>query len=83
MFSYRVIISLSSLTSHGIDLIHTIQLLDFKMLFVVLIEVLNIAATGYGLKFFLAASLTPILYIIKGILTEKYGLKPLPANSEE
>jgi hypothetical protein len=28
-------------------------------------EVLNIAATGYGLKFFLAAAMTPFLYLLK------------------
>ena len=46
-------------------------------------EVLNIAATGYGLKFCLSAAMTPFLYVVKGILTEQYGLKPLPADGEE
>jgi uncharacterized integral membrane protein (TIGR00697 family) len=41
-------------------------------------EVANIAATGYGLKFFLSFSLTPFIYVIKSILTEQYGLVPLP-----
>ncbi len=49
----------------------------------IFIEVLNIAATGYGLKFFLAASLTPLLYVLKSLLTEKYGLKPIPFNANE
>lgn len=43
-------------------------------------EVLNIAATGYGLKLFLSLSLTPVIYIVKGILTDKFGLQPLPAE---
>eukprot|EP01038_Epipyxis_sp_PR26KG_P010811 gene10811-14512_t len=46
-------------------------------------EVLNIAATGYGLKFFLSASLTPVLYVIKSILSDKYGLQPIPAEIED
>ena len=43
-------------------------------------EVLNIAATGYGLKFFLAALLTPVLYALKNLLTEKYGLVAIPVE---
>lgn len=43
-------------------------------------EVLNIAATGYGLKFFLSACMIPLLYVLKTILTEKMGLQPLPAE---
>lgn len=46
-------------------------------------EVLNIAATGYGLKLFLSLSLTPVIYIVKGILTEKFGLQPLPPEPME
>lgn len=46
-------------------------------------EVLNIAATGYGLKFFLSASMTPFLYLLKVVLTEKFGLKPIPAEVDE
>lgn len=42
-------------------------------------EVFNIAATGYGLKFFLAASLTPLLYFLKTLMTDKFGLQPIPA----
>ena len=46
-------------------------------------EVLNIATTGYGLKFALSFAMTPFLYILKSIMTEKYGLKPLPAEVAE
>jgi uncharacterized integral membrane protein (TIGR00697 family) len=46
-------------------------------------EVLNIAVTGYGLKFSLSAALTPLLYVLKTIMTEKFGLTPLPVESEE
>ena len=46
-------------------------------------EVLNIAATGYGLKFFLSASLTPVLYSLKNILSEKCDLKPIPASATD
>jgi queuosine precursor transporter len=46
-------------------------------------EVFGIAATGYGLKFFLAASLTPVLYLLKMLLTEKYGLQALPYDGNE
>jgi len=43
-------------------------------------EVFNIAATGYGLKFFLSACMIPFLYVIKGVLTEQMGLVPIPAS---
>lgn len=46
-------------------------------------EVLNIAATGYGLKFLLSFSMTPFLYVLKSVLTEKFGLQPLPVEVEE
>ena len=46
-------------------------------------EVLNIAATGYGLKFFLSACMIPFLYVIKAVLTEKMGLQPLPAMAQD
>lgn len=46
-------------------------------------EVLNIAATGYGLKFFLSAAMTPFIYLVKSILTEKFGLKPIPVHPNE
>jgi uncharacterized integral membrane protein (TIGR00697 family) len=44
-------------------------------------EVLNIATTGYGLKFALSAAMTPFLYLLKTILTEQFGLQALPADS--
>jgi len=46
-------------------------------------EVLNIAATGYGLKFLLAASLTPMLYVLKNVMTESFGLVAIPVEEEE
>ena len=45
-------------------------------------EVYNIAATGYGLKFFLSACMTPLLYGIKNVMTNQFGLVPLPADPE-
>lgn len=45
-------------------------------------EVFNIAATGYGLKFFLSAAMTPFLYVLKQFLTENMGLTPIPAEEE-
>ena len=39
-------------------------------------EVLNIAITGYVLKFFIASLLTPVLYLLRIILHEKYDLEP-------
>jgi uncharacterized integral membrane protein (TIGR00697 family) len=45
-------------------------------------EVMNIAATGYGLKFFLSTCITPLLYIIKNYLSEKYDLKPFPVEEQ-
>ena len=46
-------------------------------------EIINIAATGYGVKFFLAASLTPALYALKSIMSDKFGLVVLPADVDE
>lgn len=46
-------------------------------------EVFNIAATGYGLKFFLSACMIPFLYLLKEILTKQVGLTPIPAESPE
>lgn len=45
-------------------------------------EVLNIAATGYGLKFFLSACMIPFLYVLKSILTDTMGLQPIPAAAD-
>ncbi len=46
-------------------------------------EVMSIAATGYGLKFVLAAALTPLLYVVKGVMSEKFGLEAIPAEEGE
>uniref|UniRef100_A0A6U5ACB7 Queuosine precursor transporter n=1 Tax=Hemiselmis andersenii TaxID=464988 RepID=A0A6U5ACB7_HEMAN len=43
-------------------------------------EVLQIAATGYGLKFVLALSVTPIMYLSRGFLHQRYGLEPIPPD---
>lgn len=45
-----------------------------------LAEVLNIAVTGYGLKFVMAAAITPILYAIRNVLHDKFGFEPLPVD---
>lgn len=45
-------------------------------------EVFNIAATGYGLKFFISFALTPFIYAIKSVLTERFGLQPIPPEPE-
>jgi uncharacterized integral membrane protein (TIGR00697 family) len=48
-------------------------------------EIINIASTGYGLKFALSFGMTPFLYILKNVMSENFGLQPLPVavNSEE
>lgn len=46
-------------------------------------EVLHIAVTGYGLKLFLAALLTPFLYLMKYIMTTRFGLQALPVSASE
>jgi len=43
-------------------------------------EVMNIAITGYGLKFVISAFITPILYIIRNVLHNKFGFEPLPID---
>jgi uncharacterized integral membrane protein (TIGR00697 family) len=43
-------------------------------------EVLNIAVTGYTLKFVIAGLLTPFLYLIRNYLHKKYGFEPLPLD---
>jgi len=45
-----------------------------------LAEVLQIAATGYGLKFVLALSVTPLMYLSREFLHERYGLEPIPPD---
>ena len=44
-------------------------------------EVLNIAITGYGLKFAIAAAITPFLYLSRAFLQKKFGLLPLPIEA--
>lgn len=44
-------------------------------------EVLHIAVTGYGLKLFLAAVLTPFLYVMKYILAKRFGLQAIPVTA--
>ena len=39
--------------------------------------------TGYGLKFFLAAALTPALYLLKSVLQDQFGMVPLPVEEEK
>lgn len=46
-------------------------------------QCLNIAATGYGLKFFLALSVTPLIYLSRDILHDKFGLEPLPSDTAD
>jgi len=43
-------------------------------------EVLHIAATGYGLKFFLAFAVTPFMYICRDFLQSRFGLEPIPSD---
>lgn len=38
---------------------------------------------GYGLKFVLAALMTPGLYFLKSILSTNYGLQPLPVEDDK
>ena len=46
-------------------------------------EVINIAITGYGLKFAIGLALTPLLYVLKSILTDKFGLVPIPVQDSD
>jgi len=46
-------------------------------------EVWNIAITGYSLKFVISALITPLLYVIKDIIHDRYGLEPLPVEYNE
>jgi len=46
-------------------------------------EVMNIAVTGYGLKFCLGIAMTPFLYMMKYLLSTKLGLKAIPASTDE
>jgi uncharacterized integral membrane protein (TIGR00697 family) len=46
-------------------------------------EVMNIAITGYGLKFVISLLITPILYLVRNLLHDKFGFRPLPADYVE
>lgn len=46
-------------------------------------QVLNIAVTGYGLKFFLALCVTPIIYITRDLLHNKFGLEAMPSDTAD
>jgi uncharacterized integral membrane protein (TIGR00697 family) len=46
-------------------------------------EVLKTAATGYLLKFFIALGLTPIIYLGRWLMRERFGLTPLPVDSPD
>jgi queuosine precursor transporter len=42
--------------------------------------IMEMAAVGYGLKFFMALAVTPILYAGHGVMRKGFGLQPLPAQ---
>lgn len=46
-------------------------------------EVWNISITGYSLKFVISALITPILYGLKHVMENTFGLVPIPIDSEE
>jgi uncharacterized integral membrane protein (TIGR00697 family) len=46
-------------------------------------EVIQIAITGYTLKFVIAGLMTPLIYAIRNLLHKKYGFEPLPVDYEE
>ncbi len=46
-------------------------------------EVLNIAITGYSLKFVIAGFITPFIYIIRNFLHDKFGFEALPVDFDE
>jgi len=43
-------------------------------------EVLNIAVTGYGLKFALSCAMTPFLYLLRSVMENNFALTPLPSD---
>jgi queuosine precursor transporter len=43
-------------------------------------EILQIAATGYMLKFFIAIAVTPLIYLGHGLMHRFFNLQPLPAE---
>jgi uncharacterized integral membrane protein (TIGR00697 family) len=46
-------------------------------------EVFDIAVTGYGLKFFISAVMTPFLYGLRYVMHNYFGLEPLPVDYDE
>ena len=48
-----------------------------------LAEVSNIAVTGYALKFVISAAITPILYVVRNFLHDKFGFEALPVDYVE
>jgi uncharacterized integral membrane protein (TIGR00697 family) len=44
-------------------------------------QILNIAATGYTLKFFIAIGITPLVYLGRAVMQRWFGLVPLPPES--
>jgi uncharacterized integral membrane protein (TIGR00697 family) len=46
-------------------------------------EIFNIAVTGYGLKFAMSVALTPLLYQLRDIMHDRFGLEPVPLDAEE
>lgn len=43
-------------------------------------QVLETAATGYVLKFFIALAMTPIIYLGRWLIREWFGMTPVPAD---
>jgi queuosine precursor transporter len=41
-------------------------------------DIMEVAATGYILKFFIAVGLTPVIYLGRRIIHDRFGLQPLP-----
>ena len=46
-------------------------------------EVWNIACTGYGLKFVIAALITPVLYALRDLMHKKFKLQPVPLDYDD
>ena len=46
-------------------------------------EIFEISTTGYGLKFAIAAVITPLLYVSRDFLQNTFGLRPMPIDAIE
>lgn len=44
-------------------------------------KVIDMAATGYALKFVLALAVTPLIYLAHGILSRRLGMTPVPPDA--